>query len=74
MSTATKSHITKQLEVLAIRAMELADQASVDQLRVLEAVDIAYEAALWAGLVKVVGDDIVSDVLSAAFANARRPA
>jgi hypothetical protein len=74
MSTAIKSHITKQLEVLAIRAIELADQAAAGQLHFLDAVDIAYEAALWSGLVEVVGDDVVQSVLSAAFANARRPA
>jgi hypothetical protein len=69
---APNTRITKQLEILAIRAMELAGQAAAGQLRFLDAVDIAYEAALWSGLVKTVGDDIVQGVLSAAFANARR--
>jgi hypothetical protein len=47
--------------------------AATGQLHFLDAVDIAYEAALWSGLVKTVGDDIVQGVLSAAFANPRRP-
>jgi hypothetical protein len=54
--------------------MELADQAAAGQLRFIDAVDVAHEAAQWAGLIEAVGDDIVQGVLSAAFANARRPA
>jgi hypothetical protein len=64
---------SKQLEIFAIRALDLADQVAAGQLRFLDAVDMAYEAATWAGLVKAVGDDIVQATLAAAFANARRP-
>ena len=70
---ATKSRVTKQLEILAIRTMELADQTAAGRLHFLDAVDTAYEAALWSGLVEAVGDDVVQAVLAAAFANARRP-
>jgi hypothetical protein len=72
-AAAAKTHASKQLEILALRSLELADQVAAGQLHFLDAVDIAYEAALWSGLVKAVGDDIVQATLAAAFANARRP-
>jgi hypothetical protein len=75
-STANSSHsrYSRQLEILAIRALELADQVAAGQLRFLDAVDLAYEAACWSGLVQAIGDDVVQATLAAAFANARRPA
>jgi hypothetical protein len=68
-----RARASKQLEIFARRALDLADQVAAGQLRFLDAVDIAYDAAIWAGLVKAVGDDIVQATLAAAFANARRP-
>jgi hypothetical protein len=65
---------SRQLEILALRSLELADQVADGRLHFLDAVDLAYEAALWSGLVEAVGDDIVQATLAAAFANARRPA
>ena len=35
-----------------------------------EAVDMAYSAAEWAGLIEAVGDDAVQAVLAASFAGA----
>jgi hypothetical protein len=70
---SSRSRHSRQLEILAIRALDLADQVAVGQLGFLDAVDLAYEAAVWSGLVKAVGDDVVQLTLAAAFANARRP-
>jgi hypothetical protein len=70
---ATSTRKSRQLEILALRSLELADQAAIGNLRFSDAVDMAYEAAVWSGLVKSVGDDIVQATLAAAFANARRP-
>jgi hypothetical protein len=64
---------SRQLEIFARRALDLADQVAAGQLRFLDAVDMAYDAACWSGLVKAVGDDIVQFTLAAAFANARSP-
>jgi hypothetical protein len=36
---------SRQLEIFAIRALDLADQVAAGQLRFLDAVDMAYEAA-----------------------------
>jgi len=66
-----KSHATKQLEILALRSLELADQVAAGQLQFLDAVDLAYEAAVWGGVVEAVGNDIVQATLAASFANAR---
>ena len=63
-----------QLEILAVRGLELADRVAVGEIPFLDAVDIAYEAAVWSGLTNTVGDDVVQATLAAAFANARRPA
>jgi hypothetical protein len=68
-----RSRVSHQLEILAVRCLELADRVAAGQLRFLDAIDLAYEAAQWAGLVEAVGDDIVQATLAAAFANARRP-
>ena len=86
-SKAARAHkITRQLEIFAIRCIELADRAAAGEIKFLDAVDLAYSAAMWAdlpiaieasGLINskvITGDDIVQATLAAAFANARRPA
>lgn len=70
---SSRSRHSRQVEILARRALELADQVADGRLAFLDAVDLAYEAAVWSGLVDAVGDDIVQATLAAAFANARRP-
>jgi hypothetical protein len=62
----------RRLEILTLRSLELADRVADGQLYFLDAVDLAYEAAVWSGLVAAVGDNIVQATLAAAFANARR--
>jgi hypothetical protein len=76
--------VTRQLEILARRCLQLADQVAAGQIPFLEAVDLAYDAAVWAGLPNAIdksglidvdvitGDDIVQATIAAAFANARR--
>jgi hypothetical protein len=68
-----KNRTSRQLVVLALRSLELADRVAVGEIPFLDAVDMAYEAALWSGLTETVGDDIVQATLAAAFANARGP-
>jgi hypothetical protein len=62
----------RRLEILALRGLELADRVAEGSIKFIDAVDVAYDAALWSGLVDLVGDDIVQATLAAAFANARR--
>jgi hypothetical protein len=80
-----KSAVTRQLDILALRSIELADQVADGRIGFLDAVDLAYDAAIWAGLPEAIdrsglidinaisGDDIVQATMAAAFANARRP-
>jgi hypothetical protein len=56
---------TCQLEILALRSLELADRVAAGEIAFLE-------AAVGSGLTETVGDDIVQATLAAAFANARR--
>jgi hypothetical protein len=70
---AETTHATRQLEIFARRSLELADRVAAGEIPFIEAVDMAYSAAVWAGLVETVGDDVVQACLAGAFANARRP-
>jgi hypothetical protein len=76
MNIATRrdrSVAARQLEIFAIRCLEIADRVAENQLAFLDGVDLAYSAAQWSGLTDAVGDDIVQATMAAAFANARRP-
>jgi hypothetical protein len=64
------SHATRQLELLALRVLDLADRG---QIEFIEAVDLGYSAAEWSGLIESVGDDVVQRTLAACFANAKAP-
>jgi hypothetical protein len=57
-----------QLELLAIRASELADRVAAGEVKFLDAVDMSYSAAVWSGLIENAGDDLVQKVLAASFA------
>ena len=73
MTRASLEHRTRQLEILTLRSLELADRVAAGEIAFLDAVDIAYDAAVWSGLSSTVGDDVVQATLAAAFANARSP-
>jgi hypothetical protein len=68
---AIASRATRQLEILTLRSFDLADRVEAGEIKLLEAVDLAYEAAYWAGLVESVGNDVVQTILCEAF-RARR--
>jgi len=87
---AAHSHkVTRQLEILALRSIELADRVADGEIGFLNAVDLAYESAVWADLPNAIdksglidtnvsghpsGDDVVQATIAAAFASARRGA
>jgi hypothetical protein len=64
----------KQLEILALRTIEIADRVAAHELGFIDGVDLAFSAAVWAGLTDSIGDDVVQFTLAACFANARMPA
>jgi hypothetical protein len=70
---SVRARRVRQIEILALRSMELADRVAAGEIKFLDAVDVAYEAALWSGLTETAGDDIVQATIAAAVANARRP-
>ena len=59
------------LDLLFERATALADRTRDGSLAFLDAVDMAYSAADWSGLVDRYGDDVVQLVLADAFREAR---
>jgi hypothetical protein len=69
-----RQHLTRQLEILALRSLELADRVAAGQLPLIDAVDLAYEAAVWSDLTTTAGDDVVQAIIAAAFIDARLPA
>jgi hypothetical protein len=70
-SPTKKDFIAAQLSLLAIRASELADRVRAGQIEFIDAVDIAYDAAVFSGLTESVGDDQVQLLLAAAFDGCR---
>jgi hypothetical protein len=66
-----KSRTTRQLEILAIRSFELADRVEAGEIALLDAVDVAYDAAFWSGLIENVGNNVVQTVLHEAFVGVR---
>jgi hypothetical protein len=61
------SRTTRQLEILSLRSLELAERVAAGELALIDAVDMAYTGAVWAGLTDTVGDDVVQTVLAEAF-------
>ena len=61
----------KQLELLALRSFQLADRVASGELRFLDAVDVAFDAAVASGLADSVGYDAIQAVLAAAFEKVR---
>jgi hypothetical protein len=51
---ARKSRVTQQLEILALRTLELSDQVAVGQLKFIDAGDAAYESANATGVFRYV--------------------
>jgi hypothetical protein len=63
-STTSRPH---PLDILFDRSRALADQVVRGQLPFIEAIDLAYSAAQWAGLTESAGEDLVQAVLALAF-------
>jgi hypothetical protein len=63
----------QQLVLFERRCQTLADRVSCKQLNFVDAVDLAYEAAIWSGLADAVGDDVVQATMGNAFMKVRRP-
>jgi hypothetical protein len=62
----------RQLDLFAIRCRQLAEQVDNGIIDFISAVDTAYSAAQWSGMVELHGDDIVQQIMADAFMRARR--
>jgi hypothetical protein len=60
-----------QLELFAARCRQLADRVRMGQIGFIEAVDLAYSAALWSGLADNVTEDRLQACLAYAFMGVR---
>ena len=65
------SETADPLELLYERSAILADRVLSGQLPFIDAVDMAYSAAEWSGLVDRFGDDLIQLVLADAFVGVR---
>jgi hypothetical protein len=65
--TVLSGYVARQLQILATRSAELAEQVAGGLMAKVDAVDIAYDAATASGLVSAVGDDVIQEILAAAF-------
>jgi hypothetical protein len=65
------SETADPLDLLYERSVTLADRVLSGQLPFIDAVDIAYSAAEWSGLVDRFGDDLIQLVLADAFIGVR---
>jgi len=61
-----------QLELFAVRCSELRDQVDAGGIAFLDAIDMCWSAAVWAGLIDRYGDDPVQKVMAAAFGGESR--
>jgi hypothetical protein len=59
------------LDILAARCGTLADRVKRQELSFIDAVDMAYTAADFAGLIESYGEDKIQDVMANAFMGAR---
>jgi hypothetical protein len=62
---------SRQLELLALRSFQLADRVASGELQFLDAVDVAFDAAVASGLAEAVGYDVIQAVLATAFERVR---
>jgi len=70
MTDAAKTN--QQLDLFGARCRELAGRVNAGGMAFVEAIDLAYSAAIWSGLCDSSGDDAVQKILADAFMNVRR--
>jgi hypothetical protein len=66
------ARVVHPLDLLHERCLTLVDRVQAGELPFIEAVDFAYSAACFAGLVETYGDDAIQQVLARAFCGARK--
>jgi hypothetical protein len=62
----------QRLDLFGARCHELAERVTLGTITFVDAVDMAYSAAVWSGLADDLGDDAVQRVMASAFMGVRR--
>jgi hypothetical protein len=62
----------RQIDLFGARCHQLAERVSAGVIPFVEAVDLAYSAAVWSGLSDCVGDDAVQNIMANAFMGIQR--
>lgn len=62
-----------RLDLFGARCRQLVERVRLGSMSFIDAVDMAYSAAVWSGLVDDVGDDVVQKIVADAFMRLRRP-
>ena len=57
----------RRLDLFALRCRDLRDRVLTGNLAFIDAIDMAYSAAIWSGLSDDIGDDVVQQVMAIAF-------
>ncbi len=57
----------RRLDLFAVRCRDLRDRVLSGNLAFIDAIDMAYSAAIWSGLSDDIGDDVVQQVMAVAF-------
>jgi hypothetical protein len=71
-ASKTTSFAERQLDLFGTRCHELAERVSAGVMPFVQAVDLAYEAAIWSGVCDSVGDDAVQKIMAEAFMGLQR--
>jgi hypothetical protein len=71
---AGQERSARQLDLFTVRCRQLAEKVDNGIIYFVDAVDTAYSAAEWSGMVELHGDDIVQKIMADAFMRARRRA
>jgi hypothetical protein len=63
---------SRQIHLFAVRCRQLAEKVDNGIMDFISAVDFAYSAAEWSGMIELHGDDVVQEVMAEAFMLRRR--
>jgi hypothetical protein len=72
MTDPAMRFLQRQLDLFDARCQELAERVTAGVTPFVEAVDLAYSAAVWSGLSEVLGDDVVQKTMAQAFMGIQR--
>jgi hypothetical protein len=67
-----RTRLPRQLDLFAARCRQLAEKVDNGIIYFVDAVDTAYSAAEWSGMIELHGDDSVQKIMAANFMHARR--